>query len=308
VLHGMPSAWYLLGVIPVLMACSASDEASYQPGRISTADVGRFVGVLERLQPGDTSCVGLGAYYDNASPGLLTYRRKFDVTLSDLCLALRRSPERYAALAGKLSALDSAAARIDALFDRFRALYSGAQLPEVYFLVGNGVSAGSATHGRRPRVLIGMERNREVETLPGLLAHEFVHSMQDYAFWGSANGGPQFIRGPLLRHAIAEGSADFIAELVTGIPKRNAYAELHEAELWREFWRDRHTRDYRRWLYNGWNSEAMGERPPDLGYWIGYRITKAYYGQAQDKTRALREILSIRDFDRFLAKSGYTGG
>ena len=121
-MHRIASVPYLLGVIAVLVGCSVSEERTYQPGRISTADVSRFVGVLQRLEPGDTSCVGLSAYYDRASPGLSTYRRKFDVTLDDLCGALRRSPERYATLAGKLPALDSAATQIASLFDRFRAI------------------------------------------------------------------------------------------------------------------------------------------------------------------------------------------
>ena len=33
--------------------------------------------------------------------------------------------------------------------------------------------------------------------------------------------------------------------------------------------------NYSLWLYNGWNAKALGDRPPDLGYWMGYRITKS---------------------------------
>lgn len=117
-----------------------------------------------------------------------------------------------------------------------------------------------------------------------------------------------FLRGTLLRQSIMEGSADFVAELATGRPVRNAYAEAHEAELWTEFDRDRHSRDYRKWLYNGRDTLARGDRPPDLGYWIGYRITKTYYERASNKSDAIRQILTISDFDRFLAESGYHGG
>ena len=291
----------------IAAACSSPAGRDFVPGRVRTADVHRFVAALQKIEPGDTACTSLQSYYADASPGLDVYRRKFKVKITDLCGAIRRSPERYASLAAKLPGLDSAAGQIGVLFDKFRAVYPDAKLPEVYFLVGNGVSGGSATRGSRPRVLIGMELNRTVEALPAMLAHEFVHTIQDYPFWGSANGGPQFIRGPLLRHSINEGAADFIAELITGTPNRNVYAEEREAALWREFWEDRHTRDYRRWLYNGWNAKALGDRPPDLGYWMGYRITKAYYDRSPDKAQALREILSIRNFDRFLETSGYTG-
>jgi Predicted Zn-dependent protease (DUF2268) len=121
-------------------------------------------------------------------------------------------------------------------------------------------------------------------------------------------GGPSFLRGTLLRHSIKEGSADLIAEILTGEPKRNAYGETHARELWQEFRADLHSRDYSRWLYNGWNTKNLGERPADLGYWMGYQITKAYYDRAADKRQAIRNIISITDFDRFLAESGYAGG
>jgi uncharacterized protein YjaZ len=101
-----------------------------------------------------------------------------------------------------------------------------------------------------------------------------------------------------------EGSANLIAELVTGAPSRNEYAEAHEAELWAEFSREMHGKDYSRWLWNGANPKR-GDRPADLGYWIGYRITKSYYNRAADKARAIHDILTIRDFDRFLTASGY---
>jgi hypothetical protein len=83
--------------------------------------------------------------------------------------------------------------------------------------------------------------------------------------------------------------------------------QAHAAELWREFRADMHGADYSRWLYNGWNKKALGDKPPDLGYWMGYQISKAYYERASNKRQAIREILSIKDFDRFVAESGYAG-
>src|SRR5206468_644776 len=123
---------------------------------------------------------------------------------------------------------------------------------------------------------------------------------------GSLTGSPTFLRGTVLRVAIAEGSADLIAELLTETPQRDAYAEEHEATLWSNFQREMHTRDYARWFYNGRNP-ARGALPPDLGYWVGYRIAKAYYMRQPDKVRAVHDILTIRDFDAFLAASGYNG-
>jgi uncharacterized protein YjaZ len=115
------------------------------------------------------------------------------------------------------------------------------------------------------------------------------------------------LRATVLRQAITEGSADLIAEILTGSTKHDAYAEAHETELWSDFRRDIHSRNYGRWFYNGRSPSARGDRPADLGYWVGYRIAKAYYDRQADKTRAIRDILTIRDFDGFLAASGYDG-
>jgi uncharacterized protein YjaZ len=174
--------------------------------------------------------------------------------------------------------------------------------------VGTGISAGSTTRGRHPTILIGMERNNSSQRLPWTIAHELAHTQQQYPWFGAMTGGPRFLRGTLLRHAIAEGAADFVAELITGEPVRNPYGEAHEAELWAQFQRDAPGKDYSLWLYNGWNAAALGDLPPDLGYWMGYRIVQAYFKQAGDAAQALDDILTIRDFRGFLRASGYAGG
>ena len=288
------------------LACGAT-SSSDQRGAISTDDVHHFVQAFPRWTPADTSCAALEPYWSAATPGLASYARKFDISHTDLCRQIRRRPARYAALAAKLPALDSAASRIRDVFARLAALHPLSNDPAVYFVVGDGIAAGTTTRGRHPIILIGMELNNSVASLPRVVAHELVHTQQDYPFLGAMTGGPSFLRGTLLRHSITEGSANFIASLVMDRPDSSAWAESHEAELWAEFRRDAHSRDYGRWLYNGWNRKALGERPPDVGYWMGYRITQSYYEHAANKKQAIDDILSIRDFDRFLADSRYAG-
>lgn len=50
---------------------------------------------------------------------------------------------------------------------------------------------------------------------------------------------------------------------------------------------------------------SNAEWPPDLGYWIGYRIAKSYYDQAQDKQQAILDILALTDFEAFVRGSRY---
>ena len=292
--------------VAVSGACAPSDAARRTPV-VSATDVRRFVDAYHRLVPTDSACAPFASYVAAGSVGLRAYLSKYDVTQRDICRAVRKSPRGYRALDAKLGALDTVTAQVRALFRKLEVLIPGGRPPDVYFVVGNGISGGTTTNGPTPIVLIGMERNRSLAGLPATIAHEYVHAQQDYPVIGMMTGGPSFLRGTLLRHAIKEGGADFIASLVGGAPRHNTYGEAHAAELWHAFERDMHGRDYRLWLYNGWNAKELGARPPDLGYWMGYLITKAYYDRARNKAAAIHDILTIRDFDTFLAQSGYAG-
>lgn len=293
-------------VVGTLLCYEAYASRGVVPDEVSDGDVHRFADALDRLTPADSTCAALGSYFSGASRGLRAYESKLHLTPRGLCIAVHRSPARYASIRSKLAGVDAAVAGVDSIFARFHAIYPEGRQPGVYFVVGAGMAAGTTTHGSDPVVLIGIERNEDPSRIASVVAHEFVHTQQDYPWIGILTGGPSFLRGTLLRQSIMEGSANLIAELVTGSPYRDAYAEAHEAELWREFSAEMHGKDYGHWLWNGGNRQR-GDRPADLGYWVGYRITKAYYDRAADKSRAIHDILHIRDFDRFLAESGYGG-
>jgi hypothetical protein len=60
--------------------------------------------------------------------------------------------------------------------------------------------------------------------------------------------------------------------------------------------------NYGDWLYG---VSGKDDRPNDLGYWMGYKITEQYFKKSSDKKNAVKEILDIKDFKSFLNKSGY---
>jgi uncharacterized protein YjaZ len=76
-----------------------------------------------------------------------------------------------------------------------------------------------------------------------------------------------------------------------------------EKEIEIAFAVDQDKSDLSSWLYN-----TTPGKPGDLGYWVGYRITKTYYQRASDKRQALRDILEMNDPKAFLAKSGWYPG
>jgi uncharacterized protein YjaZ len=134
-----------------------------------------------------------------------------------------------------------------------------------------------------------------------IVAHEHVHILQGRA--GGIFGRPN---KNLLELSLIEGSADFIGELVSGgnINARiRGYALPREAQLWSEFRADMRGTDVSRWLYN--QGASTGDRPGDLGYFVGYRIAESYYNRTADKRAAVRAIIEISDAEQFLTQSGY---
>lgn len=245
--------------------------------------------------------VVMPAVLDNAAKNLarvyLARRRYFD--------AIRRN----------MLAVDTARAirdSIHAAFRRLSRLYPDAKYADVYFLVGRMTSGG--TTGRNS-LLIGTEMfGRDASTpldelpawhravtgqitdLPRIVAHEMIHTLQ-----GSRSG-----RQTLLSAVLNEGSADFVAELISGqhlINPAYAYGGAHERELWSEFKSAMDSSDTSHWLYEG--DRSPPGRPADLGYWMGYVISKAYYDGAADKRVAVKDILLYTDAKAFLERSGY---
>jgi uncharacterized protein YjaZ len=168
-------------------------------------------------------------------------------------------------------------------------------------LVGSEIaSADSSTQtseftGWHTRVLTNLS------DITAMVAHEAVHTQQKNTR-GYAKG---YYHHRLLTQSIREGCADFIGSLLTGSiinTTQYEYGLAHEQALWKEFQQHMNKEDFSRWLYNGIKSF---ERPADLGYFIGYRICERYYNQSKDKTKAIREMLIINDYPKFLKKSGY---
>ena len=64
---------------------------------------------------------------------------------------------------------------------------------------------------------------------------------------------------------------------------------------------DLFTTDFSRWLYNG----DIEDRPYDLGYTMGYLITKSYYTHQDDKQKAVNELLNTDDFKKIIKGSEF---
>lgn len=281
---------------------------------------GRALTLLRERERVDTLAILTREYFERASPGLRAYIARYSLAPSDMLNAMRRRPRYYASLGTLEDDVSRMHARMRAAYTELKRHHPGAVYPPTYFFVGN-LGAGGLT---RPEGLLvsaelfgatptrdlreftaDLPRVQLIERLPYLVSHELMHYQQAVAQGIEAYRAVFGERQNLLALAIREGSADFLAKLISG---GTVYAEVHEfarereRELWQEFEAAMYSRDPGDWMFNrpanrGW--------PMDLGYFMGYRITETFFMNAPDKRQAVRDILAVTDYDRFLRLSGY---
>jgi hypothetical protein len=224
-----------------------------------------------------------------------------------LASVIKSHPKYYHSIKVNTDSIGGMKDQIRQSLVKLKDLYPKAIFPPVYFVIGtlnsggtssdDGLIIGAEMYGLTPQTpkdelndwLLSVLQ--PVNKIPHIVAHELIHFQQKY------DGGS------LLAASIKEGSADFLAELISGkhINQHvHNFANPIEKELWLEFRERMDKKDYNGWLY----SSSKG-RPNDLGYWMGYQITKAYYDKAGDKKAAIYEIMNIKNFNAFLKQSGY---
>ena len=244
-------------------------------------------------------------YLDVGSEGLRHLAGVRNVTGVRMAEAMAARPEIYIEARRCAATLPKVRERVDAALKEFARRSPEARFPSVTVAVGRGrpVAIGSPTDG----VQVGLEAlcattfiNPDIEDrFVGVLVHEYVHTQQSPAMTESE-------AFTVLEISLAEGAAEFLTELLSGAPAYAYFGPLtegRELEIETRFAADVDKTELSDWLYN-----STLETPADLGYWVGYRIAKAYYRHAADKEAAFGEILGLTDAKAFLAASGWRPG
>ncbi|MEC5158853.1 hypothetical protein [Chryseobacterium sp. MP_3.2] len=133
-------------------------------------------------------------------------------------------------------------------------------------------------------------------TLEQVTLHEFVHTFQKD---GEIN---------VLSKAIKEGSCDYVAELSLNKKFNSYYLDYgfqNYEKVKTNFKSEMFSQNFSNWFYN-----SDVNKNPDLGYFVGYVISKKYYENIKDKKKAIKDIIEL-DFNneldvmQFLEKSKY---
>ncbi|WP_144429007.1 hypothetical protein [Chryseobacterium sp. StRB126] len=287
---------------------------------IETSDIRNFWNAYDEAQKINNSEQKISTfqklYVDKASPGLNDFIKSRNFTSEQWIESFDSKPKFWKSIRIKTENLQKDFKNIENLYQNFSRLYAGFSPPKIYFTMGNLKGGGTVINGN---LIIGSELAASDATVDYselsknyqdrmkinsgvvfLTAHELVHTQQNL----------KGIKTNLLGLCLKEGSADFIAELLTGKKVETPYIEYgmqHQKSLWNDFQKEMNGEDFQNWLSN---TATIKDRPADLGYFMGYIMTKRLYERSKDKKSAISIIMNL-DFsnaaetENFLEQSGY---
>lgn len=286
-------------------AGATSMNQTPRPPEIQTGDVALFYRLYDATNGRPTAAQLQRDYLDAGTDGLRSFASARNTTADRIAAAIAAQPQLYADARRCADTLPRVKPRLAQALAALSEIYPTARLPPVTIAVGRGkpVGIGSPVTGLQ----IGLEAlcgvtyfaaNLE-DRFVHVISHEYVHVQQQREMVDATNP-------TVLEASLMEGGAEFIGELISGGVTYAQHAQItrgREAEIEAAFAADMDKRDLSAWLYNGTMDKAG-----DLGYWVGYRICKAYYKNATDKQAAVRDIIEMRDAKAFLARSGWRPG
>lgn len=291
----------------LLIAAPGAAENSPPRVRIVTSDVERFYALYDDPALAADPDALAARYLADASPGLEEFMAMRRITPERVAKALREKPQLFADARGCAATLGNVRGRLTAAADRLAALYPQAIFPPITIAISRGAPVAAA-NGKGLYVSLEalcaakfFEADDE-DRFVHVIAHEYVHAQQPLAQVESDDD-------TVLHAALVEGAAEFVAEQISGSV---ASTHLHRWAAGREeavetaflAEKDGKANDSR-WVYNQLGSPDW---PGDLGYWVGYRVAKAYYQRSPDKKAAIKAIIEMKDPAAFLTESGWTPG
>lgn len=285
-------------------AVKASANRDPQTAVISTADIDLFWKAYDAWKndtkgaPEQLAGILDRQYIQKGSQGVKDFIPQRIISGDALAKRILREPKYYDDVRANTLKMQSYVAGIRKGFAKLKEMYPDAIFPPVYFVIGRRNSGGTDSDNG---LIIGAEMFADdassrihLTDVVSIVIHELIHYQQ------------QAHAGDLATSVMNEGAADFISELITGNQIDEAdkpYGDSHEEELWKKFQQDEETNDMKPWLYNGGDANRVG--PPDLGYYMGYKISQAFYEISADKAAALKTIIAMKDPKGFIEQSHY---
>ncbi|MEN5308143.1 DUF2268 domain-containing putative Zn-dependent protease [Chryseobacterium cucumeris] len=254
-----------------------------------TRDTDRFWKAFDKMDASKEN--SFKDYISNGSQGVKGFMEYRIINADSLYTMVKKRKEDYLKSRNVLLGINQKEKKIRAVYSALKYWYPQAKFPPIYFVYGRFNTGGTFS---KDGIMIGTETLQNLDGIAGLVSHETIHFQQDIK--GTDN---------LLKNTLSEGSADFISELVSGETNNSPfyqYGEANSDQLCKEFVTVLKKNDPTDWLYG---TSKKDNRPNDLGYWMGYKISEAYFNKQSDKHKAIDDILHIQNPLLFLKESGF---
>jgi hypothetical protein len=299
----MKTTRLVIGFAVAIVLCARVAHGEPLAPEIRTADVELFYRLYDAARGKPSIETLRREYLEAGSEGLRHFIPHRIISASRLSEQIKRNPAVYKKARRCAAVLPAVRTRIATALARLRTLLPDAKFPSVIFLIGRNSAGGTTSPAG---VLIGLEticranwlqRNLE-DRVVYLVVHEYIHAQQPKAL---LTDDPLDWRRPVLEHALVEGVAEFVGELISGSASNShlqVWTRGREKEISAAFREQMNSTEVNRWLYNGVGTR---KQPGDLGYWVGYRIAKCYHERAADKAAAVRDLIELKDPPGILA-------
>lgn len=294
------------GVVLIVVAVTASAN-SPQAVEVRTSDVTGFYRLYDAANGKPSASTLQEDYIDKGSDGVRQFVPYRIISGEALAKEIGKEELIYRQARSCMEVLPAVKGKLRGSFRRLAALDPQATFPPVTILIGRNNSGGTTG---KSGVLIGLEvvcrsswlQPNLTERLYHLIAHEYGHVEQSPDLDADSDNTT------VLKASLIEGVAELVAQLTSGQASNvhlQRWTAGHATEIDQRFLDDANKKDVSAWLYNG---VGTPEKPGDLGYWVGYRIAKAYYDKAANKRVALRTLLDLKDPAAILTDSGWKPG
>ena len=306
------SSTLLLIVLLIMVKPSAAQfkvDVVFDPAdaKFYYSDLYNFLEAWQMIQDGSDLAETLKKeYLDKSSPGLRNYLDDVGLGLQDYVERFEKYRQSFATLRDLPSQLVSQEKIIRATLQKMKSIFPNPIFLPIYYIVG--VTGGLHAEPSEVGIRLAFSRATDPDHLAGLrltVLHELIHVQQFVAIGPDDYHSIYEDKQSLLAVSVREGVAEYLTWLLTGEYSKKdvfAYIKKDERRIWERFKSDMNNRELGDWLFS---QPSDPDQPRDLGYIVGALIVEAFYSNAEDKKKAIDEILGVTDYAAFLERSKY---
>ena len=260
-------------------------------------------------------------FLDHATPGLTAFMGVRNYGADEYLVAIHSYPLFWKSVRQNTQHVSDVFPAVEAELVNLRKYYPALRPADLCFTIGALRSGGTVGNGM---VLIGSElafadhntvssefpdrmatNRREyfdsdpIEDVVLLAIHEYVHTQQKPLVHN------------LLSQCVYEGVGEYVSTLVTGRPSTLPAIPFGKANTERV--REAFEKDLFNFLVPGkwmWSDDPNAFNVRDMGYYVGYTMCEMYFNKANDKQKAITELIELdytdeAAFGSFVEATGY---